>query len=77
MLGKIFGYFKNIECSDIVATTIRQLRTDICKKCINYRKDFTYLFLFKKKGVSQCGICKCGINDKTLFANEKCPINKW
>jgi multidrug efflux pump subunit AcrA (membrane-fusion protein) len=79
MLGKIYGYFKNIEYSDIVSVKLRRSRIKVCKNCVNFRKDFTYLFFFKKKEVSQCAKCKCSINDKTLFIEinvEEADINK-
>lgn len=77
MLGRLFGSIKNLEYSDILNTKEKQKRLDICGSCVYFRKDFRYLFFFKKKGISQCGICKCSINDKVLFQNEKCPKNKW
>lgn len=77
MLGKIFGYFKNLEYSDITNIRTREHRIEVCKGCPKYRKHFTTLWIFKKKNTPQCGLCKCIIKDKVLFENEKCPLNKW
>ena len=77
MLGKLFGAIKNIEYSDIANIRVREKRLDICKFCPYKRDDFTYLFFFKKKGVNQCGKCKCSIKDKVLFEAESCPKKKW
>ena len=77
MLGRLFGSIKNLEYSDILSTNEKQKRLDICSSCVYFRQDFRYLFCFKKKDISQCGSCKCSINDKVLFEGEKCPKNKW
>lgn len=77
MLARLFGSIKNLEYSDILSNKEKQKRLSICNLCEYFRKDFIYLFFFKKKGVTQCSICKCSINDKVLFEKEKCPKLKW
>ena len=77
MLARLFGSIKNLEYSDILSSKEKQKRLSICNLCEYFRKDFTYLFFFKKKGVTQCSICKSSINDKVLFEKEKCPKLKW
>ena len=77
MLGKLFGKIKNLEYSDICNIRVREERLAICKPCKYKRDDFTYLFFFKKIGVSQCGVCKCSLKDKVLFEAESCPKKKW
>ena len=76
LLTKLFGKAKNYS-SDIIADKPKQARLNTCNRCPKYREDFTYLLFFKKKGISQCGICKCSINDKVIWEDEKCPVGKW
>ena len=49
MLARLFGSIKNLEYSDILSTKEKQKRLSICNLCEYFRKDFTYLFFFKKK----------------------------
>lgn len=74
-LFKLFGKAKNIN-SDIVDAKTKQDRLDTCKICKHYRKDFKTLFV-KKKGLAQCGVCKCALEAKTMWEKEQCPKNKW
>ena len=55
----------------------KQERLDKCSLCPNYRKDFTYLWVFKVKDKPQCNICKCHIPTKVIFTDSQCPIKKW
>jgi len=74
-LFKLFGQAKNIN-SDIVVSKVKEDRLNTCKKCTYYRKDFKTLFI-KKKGVPQCGVCKCSLHDKAMWETESCPKNYW
>ena len=74
-LFKLFGQAKNFT-SDIVSAKVKAERISICESCPKYRKDFK-TWLVKKKGVPQCGKCKCAIHEKTMWSGERCPLNKW
>ena len=74
-LSNLFGKVKNLD-GELATNELRQVRLNICKVCPNRRADFT-LFLVKKKGVAQCSICKCALDSKVLWQDEKCPKNKW
>jgi len=76
LLTKLFGKAKNY-ASDILDSKSKQQRLEICESCPKYRKDFTFLLIFKKKNIPQCGICKCSINDKIIWTDEKCPKDLW
>ena len=76
ILAKLFGRFKNLD-GEVIGYAEKNEREEICKACPNYRKDFVYMYLFKKEGLPQCGVCKCSISDKTLWKSEKCPKGKW
>ena len=75
-LTNLFGKAKNIN-SNIVDYNKKQFRLKVCGGCPDKRDNFRYLFLFEKKGVKQCSICKCAIDDKVIWEDEKCPKNYW
>lgn len=75
-LTNLFGKVKNIN-SDLANYREVKARKETCDLCPNQNADFKYLFFFKKKGVKQCNICKCAINDKVIWDEEQCPMNKW
>ena len=75
-LTNLFGRAKNIN-SDLAKYRAVKVRKSLCDICPNKNEDFHYLFFFKKKGVNQCNICKCAINDKIIWYQERCPKNKW
>ena len=76
LLTKLFGKAKNYS-SDIAKADTQKKRLKACSKCPKYRKDFKYLLIFKKRDVPQCGVCKCAINDKIIWDDEKCPNSLW
>ena len=47
-------------------------RLAICKKCPFYKKDFTYLWIFKIKGTAQCNDCGCPIINRITLLNPHC-----
>lgn len=75
-LTNLFGKAKNLN-SELATPRQKKVRLRLCTVCPEKRNDFVFLYLFKKKGVSQCSICKCALDDKILWNNEKCPISKW
>ena len=77
MLARLFGSIKNLEYSDILSTKEKQKRLSICNLCEYFERILHTCFSLKKKGITQCSICKCSINDKVLFEKEKCPKLKW
>lgn len=74
-LAKLFGQVKNFD-SDIVTNKVKEERLSICNTCPHKRADFKTL-LVKKKGVAQCGVCKCSILEKAIWESEECPKNMW
>ena len=76
LLTSLFGRVKNLD-GEIATNTLRDKRLYICKSCPKYRSDFVYLLIFKKKNVSQCGVCKCSLYDKAFWLKESCPNNLW
>jgi len=74
-LTALFGRAKNIS-SELTSYQKKLDRLDICNGCTNKKDNFKFLFI-KKKGVSQCGICKCALIDKTIWEDEQCPKGKW
>ena len=54
LLTKLFGKAKNYT-SDILDSKSKQQRLNTCESCSKYRKDFTFLLIFKKKNIPQCG----------------------
>ena len=74
-LTNLFGKVKNSD-SELTTNEQRQARLLICEVCPSRKADFTFL-LVKKKGVAQCGVCKCALQDKVMWVDEKCPKNKW
>ena len=75
-LTNLFGRAKNIN-SDLTTELQKKVRLRLCNVCPEKRNDFIFLYFFKKKGVSQCSICKCALLDKILWKDEKCPLAKW
>lgn len=75
-LTNLFGKVKNIS-SDLSTELTKSLRLRLCSKCPQKRNYFRYLFVFKKRGVAQCKICKCALADKVIWQDEKCPLGKW
>jgi hypothetical protein len=75
-LTNLFGRAKNIN-SDLATELQKKVRLRLCNVCPEKRNDFIFLYFFKKKGVSQCSICKCALLDKILWNDEKCPLEKW
>ena len=75
-LSNIFGQVKNID-SSICSNKKKEVRLKVCGGCPDKRDNFRYLFLFEKKGVKQCSICKCAIDDKVIWEDEQCPRQKW
>lgn len=49
-----------------VHSEVKQLRLNICKSCEYYNSTFV-----------QCKQCGCLLEIKTLWATEKCPLDKW
>ena len=80
MLSKLFGYIRNINTdlsADIANIRKREYRLNICGGCPKRRTHTTYLWVFKKKHLPQCGVCKCVLSSKVLFEDEQCPLNRW
>jgi len=75
MLTKWFGIVKNLD-GNIVDKFTKAKRLSICQSCPKYRKDFKLLFK-TIPNKPQCGKCKCAINDKIIWENEKCPLKRW
>ena len=71
----LFGWAKNIS-SELASYQKKLDRLDTCNKCTDKKDNFSFLFI-KKKGVPQCGICKCALYDKTIWQDEQCPKGKW
>jgi hypothetical protein len=44
----------------------KETRINICKSCEHYNPTF-----------AQCKQCGCLLEIKTLWATEKCPLDKW
>ena len=47
-------------------------RLAICKGCKFYKKDLTFLWIFKLKETAQCNECKCPIINKITLLNPHC-----
>lgn len=75
-LTNLFGKVKNIN-SELADFKTKESRLKTCDGCPLKNEDFHYLFFFKKKDVKQCSICGCALDDKVLWLDEKCPLDKW
>lgn len=49
-----------------VSKEIKSKRLNICSSCEYYNSTF-----------KQCGQCGCLLEIKTMWATEKCPLDKW
>tara|TARA_B100000482_G_C12403549_1_gene218117 strand:- start:141 stop:371 length:231 start_codon:yes stop_codon:yes gene_type:complete len=74
-LTSLFGKAKNIS-SELSSYQKKLKRLNICEGCNDKRDNFRFLW-FEKEGISQCGICKCALIDKTIWEDEQCPKGKW
>jgi hypothetical protein len=72
-------HFKLVSTSE-AEIKMQELRLAICKDCI-HAKQSKVLKLVNGTATHEddkyCDLCTCPLTEKTIVADEKCPINNW